>query len=121
MRSPWALGLALAAAITCGCGSTADEPSSSPGGVETVVTIRIASGAVDPRNTRTEAKVGQPIVLRVDSDAADELHVHSDPAHTFAVAPRAGQEFRFTVGVPGQVAVELHELDQTVTTLQVRP
>ncbi|MFD6391438.1 hypothetical protein [Nocardia sp. NPDC060259] len=84
------------------------------------IDIRIANGTVSPANTRTEAEVGERIVLRVDSDTTDELHVHSDPAHTFPVAATSGQEFGFTVTVPGQVEIELHHAGRTVTTLLVR-
>ena len=40
-------------------------------------------------------------MIRVNSDAADELHVHSVPEHTFDVEPRPGQSFQFSVDVPG--------------------
>ncbi|MGW6725866.1 hypothetical protein ACWF9G_08165 [Nocardia sp. NPDC055029] len=84
------------------------------------IDIRIANGTVSPANTRTEAEVGERIVLRVDSDTTDELHVHSDPAQTFPVTAASGQEFGFTVTVPGQVEIELHHAGRTVTTLLVR-
>ena len=64
--------------------------------------------------------MGEPIVLRVDSDAADQLHVHSNPEHTFAVEPKNGQSFQFTVDVPGKVDVELHELNRTIATITVQ-
>ncbi|CAN5511677.1 hypothetical protein BH09ACT7_BH09ACT7_58780 [soil metagenome] len=57
----------------------------------------------------------------MDSDTADELHVHSVPDHDFEVAPKAGQSCAFTVDVPGSVEVELHDLNRTVATIQVRP
>ena len=38
----------------------------------------------------------EPIVVRVNSDVADELHVHSTPDHTFKVEPKQGQPFQFT-------------------------
>ncbi|MEU4595821.1 hypothetical protein [Nocardia rosealba] len=105
-------------ALLMGCSS--GEPTVEPVATARTIDIRIADGEVSPVNTRTEAEVGQRIVLRVDSDATDELHVHSAPAHTFPVAAAAGQEFEFTVAVPGQVDIELHHLGRTVTTLLVR-
>ncbi|MFE1595548.1 hypothetical protein [Nocardia sp. NPDC058705] len=105
-------------ALLAGCSSsTVPEQTDEARTID----IRIAKGAVSPTNTRTEAQVGQPIVLRVDSDATDELHVHSTPAHTFPVAATADQEFSFTVTVPSQVEIELHHHGRTVTTLLVRP
>ncbi|WP_410875259.1 hypothetical protein [Nocardia sp. A7] len=119
-------GLVMVAAVSLltGCAS-ADEPAATTGPADEpastrTIDIRIANGAVSPANTRTEAEVGQRIVLRVDSDTTDELHVHSAPAHTFPVAAAVGQEFAFTVTVPGQVEIELHHLGRTVTTLLVR-
>lgn len=107
--------------LLVGCASgDRSGASTTPASASRTVDIRIANGTVSPANTRTEAEVGERIVLRVDSDTADELHVHSYPAHTFAVAAASGQEFGFTVTVPGQVEIELHHAGRTVTTLLVR-
>ena len=73
-----------------------------------------------PTNGEFKAKVHQPIQLRVNSDAADELHVHSVPDHTFTVEAKPNQTFQFTVNVPGRVEVELHKLNRTVATIQVQ-
>ena len=83
--------------------------------------INIAGGVVAPTNGQAQGKVGKPIVLKVGSDVSDSLHVHSVPEHTFQVEPRPDQEFEFTVDVPGQVDIELHDLNRTVVTIQVRP
>ncbi|MGW0327923.1 hypothetical protein [Nocardia sp. NPDC003183] len=110
-----------AGSLLVGCSSGAEsEPAGEPASTARIIDIRIANGAVSPANTRTEATAGQRIVLRVDSDATDELHVHSAPAHTFPVAAASGQRFDFTVTVPGRVEIELHHLGRTVTTLLVR-
>lgn len=138
----------VTAAIVCasvvGCGSpaapsepsapTSETPSSgtappaapstappSTAADATVVDIGIADGVVTPTNGEAKGQVGKPIVLRVSSDVQDSLHVHSVPEHTFQVEPRPDQEFEFTVDVPGQVDIELHDLNRTVVTIQVRP
>ncbi|WP_067456623.1 hypothetical protein [Nocardia alba] len=111
--------MVAAGALLVGCSSSTESEPTDERAARTI-DIRIANGAVSPTNTRTEAEVGQRIVLRVDSDAADELHVHSSPAHTFPVAAASGQQFDFTVTVPGQVEIELHHLGRTVTTLLAR-
>ncbi|MDV3131361.1 hypothetical protein [Mycobacterium sp. 29Ha] len=87
----------------------------------TIVDINIAGGIVTPTNGQAQGNVGKPIVLKVDSDVSDSLHVHSVPEHTFQVEPRPDQQFEFTVDVPGQVDIELHDLNRTVVTIQVRP
>lgn len=103
-------------AVACGATKPPVPQAAGP-----VVEITIARGTVTPTNVTLTAKVGQPITLRVNSDADDELHVHSTPDHEFEVAAKPEQEFSFTVDVPGSVAVELHHLDRTVATIQVQP
>ncbi|MGU3433006.1 hypothetical protein ACNHUS_08295 [Actinomycetes bacterium M1A6_2h] len=134
MRARLVLGVALTAAVVAGCGSDGDstvvDPAStvatSPGTTATspsgtTVTVSISNGTVTPTNKQIDATVGQPITLTVNSDAADELHVHSTPDQSFDIEPGQGQMFEFTVAIPGRVALELHELDKTIATLDVRP
>jgi heme/copper-type cytochrome/quinol oxidase subunit 2 len=109
--------LLMWALVACGGSPKATQPP----GAGLVVDITIAKGQVTPSNARLAAKVSQPITLHVTSDSADELHVHSVPDHKFQVAAVADQTFQFTVDVPGNVDVELHHLDRTVATIQVRP
>ncbi|MDX1878441.1 hypothetical protein SBE55_11495 [Mycolicibacterium sp. 141076] len=125
-----AVALALA-----GCGgndkSTGNSPSSSASATpqfsnqqappaRVYVDVTIAGGTATPLNQQVQAKLGEPIILRVNSDAADQLHVHSSPEHTFDIKPAKDQQFQFTVSVPGKVDVELHHLDKTVATITVQ-
>jgi hypothetical protein len=87
----------------------------------TVIPVTISNGAVTPTNADAQAVVGRPIVLQVTSDTPDSIHVHSVPARTFELGAGADQRFEFTVDVPGQVDVELHELHRTIVTITVRP
>jgi hypothetical protein len=105
------------AAALAACGSS----SKTATGLGLSVDVTIAHGQVTPANATLQATVRQPITLHVTSDAADELHVHSVPDHKFEVAAAANQTFQFSVDVPGNVDVELHHLDRTVATIQVRP
>ncbi|MFI6041172.1 hypothetical protein ACIA8C_06030 [Nocardia sp. NPDC051321] len=115
--------------MTAACSTTTSDPPaagtssalSAEASPDVVISVRIAGGTVTPTNAHAEAEVGQPIVVKVDSDADDELHVHSDPSQSFEVEPRQGQEFRFVVSVPGKVDIELHHAGKTVTTLLIRP
>jgi heme/copper-type cytochrome/quinol oxidase subunit 2 len=102
---------------TSGPSSSAAQQQSQPG---LVFDVRISNGNVTPADAELKAKVGQPIQVRVNSDAVDELHVHSVPDHKFQVEAKPNQIFQFTVDVPGQVEVELHKLDRTVATIQVQ-
>jgi heme/copper-type cytochrome/quinol oxidase subunit 2 len=106
----------IAGLVGCGGSQNRGAPANP-----LVVNVTIAQGQVTPVNATLQAKVGQPITFRVTSDAADELHVHSVPDHEFKVAAAPNQTFQFSVNVPGNVDVELHHLDRTVATIQVRP
>lgn len=99
--------------------SVASTTSSAAPVADVTIPVTIAKGVVTPANGEYEAKVGQRIQFDVDSDVADQLHVHAVPEHEFAVQPGA-QSFSFVVKVPGQVVVELHSTDKTVATLTVR-
>jgi hypothetical protein len=129
--------ITTAALLTSGCGGdgsqgdTKADPSAStvkPSDMtdqqappdRLVVDVKIAGGNVTPTNAQLEATVNEPIVFSVDSDAVDELHVHSNPEHSYKIEAKPGQSFQFTVAVPGKVDVELHELSKTVATITVR-
>ena len=86
-----------------------------------LIDVQIKGGEVTPTNQQLEAKVNQPIVVKVNSDVADELHVHSTPDHTFKIEAKPVQQFQFTVAVPGTVDIELHQLGKTIATVQVQP
>lgn len=115
---------ALALTVT-GCGSavqhgrSAASASASTHEAGLTVAVKIFGGVVTPRNARYDAAVGKAITLVVTSDVADEIHVHSTPDHTFAVAAAAGQRFTFAVTVPGSVSIELHEAGAEVAKIRV--
>lgn len=84
------------------------------------VKIVIAGGRATPQGDRVEAKVGQVVRLVITSDVAEQIHVHSDPEHTYDVAAGETVTESFTIDTPGQVAVEAHELGVTIVQLVVR-
>ena len=85
------------------------------------IDVTIKGGNVDPTNAQLQAKVKEPIVVRVTSDVADELHVHSTPDHTFKIEPNKAMQFQFSIDVPGNVDIELHQLNKVVATVSVQP
>lgn len=119
-----------AAFLAAGCGGSGGDPSAPAAPPELsdnqappqrlTVDVTIEGGQVTPTNAQLQASVKEPILLRVSSDARDQLHVHSTPEHTFDVEAEPGQSFQFTVDVPGKVDIELHELNRTVATIVVR-
>jgi hypothetical protein len=131
------MALTAAALITAGCGGSNFQESTpantQPSTVNPsampdeqappkrlVVEVTIKGGTVTPTNEQLQAAVKEQIVIRINSDVADELHVHSNPEHTFKVEAKPAQSFQFTVDVPGKVDVELHQLRQTIATIQVQ-
>jgi hypothetical protein len=84
------------------------------------IEVTIKGGTVTPTNEQLQAAANEQIVIRVNSDVADELHVHSNLEHTFKVEAKPAQSFQFTVDVPGRVDVELHQLNQTIATIAVQ-
>ena len=85
-----------------------------------LVDVTIKGGKVTPTDEQLQAKVGNPIVVRIDSDVVDQLHVKSNPEHLFTVQPQANQSFQFTVTVPGTFDVELKQLNRTIATITVQ-
>jgi hypothetical protein len=85
-----------------------------------VIDVTIKGGNVTPTNEQLQAAVNEQIIVKVNSDADDELHVHSTPDHTFNVEAKPGQSFQFTASVPGKVDVELHKANKTVATIAVQ-
>lgn len=124
--------LAATALLVTACGTeSATTQSSSPTGVpaltdqqtppeRVVIDVTIADGKVTPTNQQMQAGINQPILIRVNSDAVDELHVHATPEHTFEVKAEPLQSFQFAVEVPGKVDVELHGAHRVVATITVQ-
>ncbi len=98
---------------------TAAATSEAPKGV--TVDVEIVNGEVVPLGSKVDVKVGEPVNLHIISDAAEEIHVHSDPEHEFEIAAGGDETFTFTIETPGQVAVEAHHLDVTIVELVARP
>ena len=121
VRFPCAAAAGVVAVALIGGITGCDSGSKTATGAPLSINVTIAHGQVTPANATLQAKVAQPITLHVTSDAVDELHVHSSPDHKFQVAAAANQTFQFSVDVPGNVDVELHHLERTIATIQVRP
>ena len=129
----WVAAGVTALLLLAGCASDASDdsaatssPTAGTGSVSTpspdavMVPIRILGGQVTPSGSLVHAKVGQPIDLVVTTDAASEIHVHSNPEHEYEVPAGARRAvFEFTVDQPGEVDVESHTLDLLIVRLQV--
>jgi hypothetical protein len=107
-------------------GSRSDEasksakPSSSPSeDAGPTLEVEVEGDEVKPVAEQLDLAVGERLTIRVQSNRDGELHVHSDPEHTFAFGPGT-KTFRLSVDTPGSVDIEEHESDALVARLLVR-
>jgi plastocyanin len=106
---------ALAAVLTvAGCADDS-EPETSPSPADTTVKVTIKGDSVDPVAKQVHIGVGDTITMKVDSDRAGELHVHSTPEQSFDFESGTSS-FDVTLDKPGTVDIEEHVSD----TLLVR-
>lgn len=109
---------AAALVLLVACGSPAQESQGSSEPVE--LDVAIADGELTPKNEQVDVTVGQEVIVRVTSDAEDELHVHGEPEATWDVtAGMEDEEFSYVPQIPGQIAIESHGLHVTIATLVV--
>ena len=97
--------------------AAAPAPGSTPGTV--AVPLKVRDGAVAGGVQRAQVPLGADVVLLVDSDVADEVHVHGYDEQ--ADVPAGGtEELRFVADVPGVFEVELERSGVLLVRLQVR-
>jgi len=107
---------APAPSTTTGAGATATTTTAA--GARTIE-LAYAGGQVSG-GVRTESvRVGAMVVLRVTSDVAEEVHVHTYDAMADVAAGRTA-EVRFTATVPGRFEVELEKSGRQLLVLEVR-
>jgi hypothetical protein len=100
-------------------GSPAGDPTTKkPEPAGTTVDITIKDGKVTPNGDRVKAKVGEPVLLKIDADVAGEIHVHSTPEQELEFDEGTSTK-RLTIEQPGIVDVEDHALDQVIVQLEV--
>lgn len=126
--------LVTATATACGSGDTAaptpDSPSSSasssasssptisPSPAQTL-SVEVTGDTVSPVARELDLGVGETLRITVTSDRAGELHVHSDPEHTFDF-DSGTESFDLVLSTPGSVDVEEHVSDTLVARILVR-
>jgi hypothetical protein len=114
-----ALALVVCAVGLVGCGD--DEPADNTTDLPTkTIDVTIEGDSITPNGDRVEVEVGQPIELVVKSDAAGEIHVHSDPEQELEYGSGTTTLKSFTIDKPGIVEVESHELEKTIVQLEVK-
>ena len=97
---------------------TAPATTAPPERVSLVVTIR--SGEPVDEIVRANAKKGDPILLVVRSDVADEVHVHGYDLSS-AVGPGKPVRMQFRATLTGRFEIELEGRGKQIAQLTVLP
>ena len=99
--------------------SPSDDSAEEPEDTGPVIEVEIKGDEIEPMGKRVEVAAGEPITLKVDSDRAAELHVHSSPEQELEVE-KGESTLSLTIKTPGVVDVEEHESGMVVLQLEVR-
>ena len=84
------------------------------------VTIRVVGGVPQGGIARPKVKKGERIVLVVNTDAGEEVHVHGYDVER-EVTPGTPVRLPITATIPGRFEVELHHPDAVLAVLTVQP
>ena len=104
--------------------TSAVAPSGSAGASSSVapltIAITIAGGQVQPNGAKVSAALGQPVVLQVTSDEADEIHAHTGgDGYELEVPAGTPTTGGFTPAQPGSFEIESHHLGKVIVVLNV--
>ncbi|MDX6718186.1 MAG: hypothetical protein QOJ63_440 [Solirubrobacteraceae bacterium] len=102
------------ALVVAGCGSGSDAPKNLDATVR-VVDAKPAGGVQSLDVTK-----GGRVHLVVQSDTADEIHIHGYDIHK-DVARNGKVTFDFTANIDGGFVIELEEHKQQIANLKVEP
>ncbi len=105
----------VVAIVVIGGGSSSSDKTVS--GPQTVTVV--GAKARDGIKTLTYSK-GDRVDLTIDSDTADEIHIHGYDLHK--EVPKGGNvHFSFPATIEGRFVVELENHKQQIASLQVQP
>ncbi|WP_156754903.1 hypothetical protein [Actinokineospora pegani] len=110
------LVVAALLALVAGC-SSGSAPASTTA-AEQVFEFTVVDGQRTAGPNRVEVTPGTPVVIKVTTDADDELHVHGYDELAALKAGEPGQ-VSFTTGATGVFEVELHGSGAAITSLRV--
>ena len=108
---------------TAPAGTSAQPPPPQPEPEPTAVNVRLVVERGRPqggRPRRLAVMQGRTIVLIVDADAPDEVHVHGYDISR-PISPRQPTRIRFVADTAGRFVVELERTHVQIAELEVRP
>ena len=119
---------ALTTVVLAGCAGTppqaagASAPASSTaaatGAADQRIEVQVSGGRVHGDTGRVPVAAGSHVTLVVNSDVADEVHVHGYDVEQ-ELSPGQPAEIVLDATIPGVFEVELHEAGTTLLSLQV--
>ena len=75
---------------------------------------------MQPNGEKITAALGQPVVLQVTSDEADEIHAHTGgDGYELEVPANQPTTGTFTPSQPGSFEIESHHLEKVIVILNV--
>jgi hypothetical protein len=84
----------------------------------TIAEFTYAGGKVSG-DSRVTVKIGQPVTIRVTSDVAEEVHIHTYDLMV-DLEPGVANQVTFTADIPGIHEVELEHAGLHLTSLEVQ-
>ncbi len=110
---------AAATTATSSATSTSEATTSTAGFSGKLIEIKVTGDQVETAERRVTVATGEKVRIRVQSDVADEVHVHGYDLKK-DVAPGGPAVIEFTADVPGSFEVELEEAHRKLIDLQVQ-
>ena len=110
-----AVVIVVVAVILIGGGSnSSDKTASGP------QTVTVVNGKADGGIKTITYNKGDTVDLTVNSDTADEIHIHGYDLHKDV--PKGGSvHFTFPASIDGKFVVELENAGEQIASLQVEP
>jgi FtsP/CotA-like multicopper oxidase with cupredoxin domain len=99
--------------------STGDAATTTAGFAGKLVQVRVAGGKVETAQRRVRVSRGDRVRIQVQSDQADEVHVHGFDLSE-EVGPGKPATVEFTADLPGVWEVELENAKRKLFDLEVR-
>jgi cytoskeletal protein RodZ len=96
-------------------GSTEDQPAAPA-----VQTVNVVNGQPQGGVKRLEATKGDRVRFKVQSDVADEIHVHGYDLMK-DVEKGGSASFSFTANIEGRFEIELEDAGTQIAELEVKP
>jgi uncharacterized cupredoxin-like copper-binding protein len=100
--------------------TSAAGPTTTTAAENRVIQINIVGGSAEGGVRRETVKQNEQVTVRVTSDVADELHIHTYDLKTNLV-PGQSADITFVAKIAGVFEVELEKRAKKVLELEVRP